>query len=44
VPVPEGEDLEISMEMQRKLFGPMSGSPKKERVRGPVTSSGVQGK
>jgi hypothetical protein len=32
------------MEMARKLFGPMTGSPKKDKVRGPVTSSGVQGK
>jgi hypothetical protein len=32
------------MEMARKLFGPMTGAPKKEKVRGPVTTSGVRGK
>jgi hypothetical protein len=42
VPAPEGEDVEIAMEMQRKLFGPMSGSPRKEKVRGPVTPSGAE--
>jgi len=44
VPVPEGTEVEIAMTMERKLFGPMSGSPRKEKVRGPVTTSGVRGK
>ncbi|MHC4822528.1 MAG: hypothetical protein ACYTEP_00750 [Planctomycetota bacterium] len=44
MPAPEGQDVEITMDMDRKLFGPITGGEKKQKVRGPVTEVSNAGK
>jgi hypothetical protein len=44
VPAPEGQDVVITMEMSRKMFGPMTGSERKAKKFGPVTGASNKGK
>lgn len=44
MPAPEGQEVVITMEMDRKMFGPISGGERKEKVRGPVTEVSNKGK
>jgi len=44
VPAPEGQDVVITMQMSRKMFGPMTGGERKAKKYGPVTGANIKGK